>query len=47
VGAELPREALREDAVTAAPVRNGSTPISLRRVIALGASFVCSVESTK
>ena len=34
-------------AVTAEPVRNGSTPISLRRVSALGASFVCSVESTK
>ena len=34
-------------AVTAAPVRNGSTPISFRRVSALGASFVCSVESTR
>ena len=33
--------------VTAAPVRNGSTPISFRRVNALGASFVCSVESTR
>ena len=33
--------------VTAEPVRNGSTPISFRRVIAPGASFVCSVESTK
>ena len=33
--------------VTAAPVRNGSTPISFRRVSALGASFVCSVESTR
>jgi len=28
-------------------VRNGSTPISFNRVSALGASFVCSVESTK
>src|SRR5437773_491447 len=34
-------------AETAAPVRNGSTPISLRRVSACGASFVCSVESTR
>ena len=34
-------------AETAAPVRNGSTPISFSRVIAAGASFVCSVESTK
>ena len=34
-------------AVTAEPVRNGSTPISLRRVSAPGASFVCSVERTK
>src|ERR687896_283188 len=34
-------------AVTADPVRNGSTPISVRRVSALGASFVCSDESTK
>ena len=33
--------------MTAEPVRNGSTPISLRRVSAPGASFVCSVESTK
>src|SRR5581483_593013 len=33
--------------LTAAPVRNGSTPISLRRVIAPGASFVCSVDSTR
>ena len=32
---------------TADPTRNGSTPISLRRVSAPGASFVCSVESTK
>jgi hypothetical protein len=29
------------------PVRNGSTPISFRRVSAPGASFVCSVESTR
>ena len=34
-------------AETAEPVRNGSTPISFRRVIAPGASFVCSVESTR
>ena len=27
--------------------RNGSMPISIRRVIAVGASFVCSVESTR
>jgi len=33
--------------VTAAPVRNGSTPISFKRVNALGASFVCNVESTR
>ena len=33
-------------AETAAPVMNGSTPISFRRVSADGASFVCSVEST-
>ena len=33
--------------MTAAPVRNGSTPISFSRESALGASFVCSVESTK
>ena len=33
--------------MTAAPVRNGSTPISFRRVSAPGASFVWSVESTK
>src|SRR3954449_8644658 len=33
--------------VTAAPVRNGSTPISFRRVNADGASFVCRVERTK
>ena len=31
---------------TADPVRNGSTPISFRRVIAPGASFVCRVENT-
>ena len=34
-------------AETAAPVMNGSTPISFRRVSAPGASFVCSVESTR
>ena len=34
-------------AETAAPVRNGSTPISFSRVSAPGASFVCSVESTR
>ena len=34
-------------AETAEPVRNGSTPISFRRVIVLGASFVCRVESTR
>jgi hypothetical protein len=34
-------------AVTAEPVRKGSTPISFSRVRALGASFVWSVESTK
>src|SRR5438874_1084180 len=34
-------------AETAAPVRKGSTPISFRRVSTCGASFVCSVESTR
>src|SRR6266540_6571093 len=29
------------------PTRNGSIPISVRRVTALGASLVCSVESTR
>ncbi len=28
-------------------IRNGSTPMSIIRVIAEGASFVCSVESTR
>ena len=32
---------------TADAVRNGSMPISVRRVIADGASFVCSVERTR
>ena len=32
---------------TAEPTRNGSMPISIRRVTALGASLVCSVESTR
>jgi hypothetical protein len=32
----------REDAT-----RNGFTPISIKRVIALGASFVCKVLNTK
>jgi hypothetical protein len=27
--------------------RNGFTPMSIRRVIAPGASFVCSVENTR
>jgi hypothetical protein len=27
--------------------RNGSMPMSINRVNALGASFVCSVENTK
>src|SRR6267143_6766969 len=27
--------------------RNGLTPMSIKRVTALGASFVCSVEKTK
>src|SRR5665647_2996531 len=31
----------------AEPTRNGSMPISMRRVIALGASLVCRVESTR
>ena len=28
-------------------IRNGFTPISINRVTAEGASFVCSVEKTK
>ena len=32
---------------SAEATRNGSTPISIRRVIADGASLVCSVESTR
>ena len=32
---------------TAEPTRNGSMPISIRRVTAPGASLVCSVESTR
>src|ERR687888_314566 len=34
-------------AETAEPVRKGSTPISFRRVIAPGPSFVCIVDSTR
>jgi hypothetical protein len=34
-------------AITELAMRNGATPISTRRVMALGASFVCSVENTK
>ena len=33
--------------LTALETRNGSTPISMRRAIAPGASFVCSVERTR
>ncbi len=32
---------------TADATRNGLHPISVRRVIALGASFVCRVENTR
>ena len=34
-------------ASSAEPTRNGSIPISVRRVMAEGASFVCRVESTR
>jgi hypothetical protein len=34
-------------AFTAAPTRKGSRPMFTSRVIELGASLVCSVESTK
>ena len=33
-------------ASSVAVIMNGSTPMSMRRVIVLGASFVCSVENT-
>ena len=32
---------------TALATRKGSTPMSIRRAIAVGASFVCSVERTR
>ena len=34
-------------AITLESIRNGWTPISIKRVIALGASFVCNVLKTK
>ena len=34
-------------AITELAIRNGATPISASRVMALGASFVCSVLKTK
>jgi hypothetical protein len=45
--ADLAHEALGHDRPVDDATRNGFTPMSIMRVTALGASFVCSVLNTK
>ena len=45
-GAQLADQPLGLDETDAGATRNGSTPMSIKRVTAEGASLVCSVEST-